>query len=336
VETTQVSQSDAILPRSRRSSLADTIRAILHMREFGIFAFLLLVVIVMGSAQPTFFTLSNFLSMGRQMAQIAIIAVAMTYVLTAAELDLSVGSTFGLCSMTMALLTQDLGIDLWFSLFIALGLGAIIGLVNGLLTTVGRIPSFIVTLGMLSVLRGITLVLSAWPVSRLAHPTFYNVLAGEIGGVPVQLLWMLAIVIVGALALQHTKFGYHVRATGSNRAAAELAGVDVKRVKVMTFILVGVAAAFAGALSFAHLKSVAPVAGAGIELGVIAAVVIGGSSMSGGEGTIIGTFLGAAMLTFIRNGLVQLGGEGRLQESFLGLIIIAAVLIHTHLKQRRE
>ena len=175
--------------------------------------------------------------------------------------------------------------------------------------------------------------MSPWPVSQIDAPLFYAVFSGYVGPIPTQIFWMLGIVIVGWVVMNRTRFGYYVRATGSNKSAALLSGIPVNRIKVTCFVLTAVAAAFAGALQFAHLGSVNPTAGAGAELTVIAAVVIGGTALFGGDGTIIGTFLGAALLTVIRNGLVQLGGEGRLQEAFLGAIIIIAVLLHTQLRR---
>lgn len=308
---------------------------VLGAREFGILVFLLATSLALGVARPTFFATSNVLAMGRQMAEIAIMATAATFLITARELDLSVGSVYGFCSLLMAMLAKNQGLDLWLALLVSLLVAAGIGLINGLITTRGRIPSFIVTLGMLYIVRGAALVMSAYPVARLKHPTFYHVLAGEIAGIPVQIFWMLGIVAVATLVFRRTTFGYYVRATGSNEVAAQLAGIPVNRVKLTAFVGTSVLAAFAGALSFAHLTSVAPTAGAGDELTVIAAVVIGGTSLFGGQGTVIGTFLGAALLTVVRNGLVQLGGEGRLQEAFLGGIIILAVLIHTHVGRRR-
>jgi simple sugar transport system permease protein/ribose transport system permease protein len=315
------------------SRLRDIIRA----REFGIFAFLLLMIVILGILRPTFFTSNNVLNMGRQMAQLTVMAVAMTFLITAQELDLSVGSVFGLCSMMMALLARDYGVDLWLALLIVMGVAALIGSFNGLLVTYARIPSFIVTLGMLYIVRGATLMLSSYPVARLEHPSFFEVLAGDVfGNVPIQIFWMLAFVVVGYLVMQRMTFGYHIRATGSNRGAAELSGIRVRRVKIIGFMLTSMTAAFAGALSFAHLTSVAPTAGTGNELTVIAAVVIGGTALFGGYGTVLGTFLGAALLIVIRNGLVQLGGDGRLQDAFLGAIIIIAVAIHTYLELRRR
>jgi ribose/xylose/arabinose/galactoside ABC-type transport system permease subunit len=317
------------------ASFGATLGRIVRAREFGIFAFLLVMSLAIGSARPTFFATGNLLAMGRQMAELTIMGVAMTFLITAQELDLSVGSIYGLCSLTMALIAQDLGINLWLSLALVLVLAAALGIVNGLITARGRIPAFIVTLGMLYILRGIALVESPWPISGLENPTFFAVLDGKIGMVPVQIFWMLGFVVAGSLVLRRTTFGYHVRATGSNRAAAELSGIRVQRVKVIAFVLTAVTAGFAGAMSFAHLGSASPLAGTGYELNVIAAVVIGGTALFGGQGTVIGTFLGAALLTIMRNGLVQLGGEGRLQDAFLGGIIIIAVLIHTHISLRR-
>jgi ribose/xylose/arabinose/galactoside ABC-type transport system permease subunit len=315
--------------------LGSTVGSIFRAREFGIFAFLVLMSLAIGLARPSFFGTGNLLAMGRQMAELTIMGVAMTFLITSQELDLSVGSIYGLCSLTMALIAQNYGVNLWLALALVLALAAGLGVINGLITTRGRIPAFIVTLGMLYILRGIALIESPWPISGLENPSFFAALDGKIGEIPIQIFWMLGFVAVGSLGLMRTTFGYHVRATGSNRAAAELSGIRVQRVKVIAFVLTAVTAGFAGAMSFAHLGSASPLAGTGYELNVIAAVVIGGTALFGGQGTVIGTFLGAALLTIIRNGLVQLGGEGRLQDAFLGAIIILAVLIHTHLSFRR-
>jgi ribose transport system permease protein len=320
---------------NRPLMLGSTLSSIFRAREFGIFAFLVVMSLAIGFARPTFFAPGNLLAMGRQMAELTIMGVAMTFLITAQELDLSVGSIYGLCSLTMALIAQNYGVNLWLALALVLAMAAGLGVVNGLITTRGRIPAFIVTLGMLYILRGIALVESPWPISGLENPSFFSALDGKIGEIPIQIFWMLGFVAVGSLALLRTTFGYHVRATGSNRAAAELSGIRVQRVKIIAFVLTAVASGFAGAMSFAHLGSASPLAGSGYELNVIAAVVIGGTALFGGQGTVIGTFLGAALLTIMRNGLVQLGGEGRLQDAFLGAIIIIAVLIHTHLSFRR-
>jgi ribose/xylose/arabinose/galactoside ABC-type transport system permease subunit len=309
--------------------------ALVGQREFVILVFLLVICAAIGIARPTFFSTGNLLAMGRQMAEVTVMAVGATFLITSRELDLSVGSVYGFCTLLMASLALNQGLDLWLGLLVSLVVAALLGLINGAITTRGHIPSFIVTLGMLYIVRGGALVMSAYPIARIEHSTFYDVLAGDLFGIPVQIFWMLLVVVGGSLIYRRTTFGYQVRATGSNESAARLAGIPVDRVKLACFVLSAVLAAFAGALSFAHLTSAAPTGGAGDELKVIAAVVIGGTSLFGGQGTIIGTFLGAALLTVVRNGLVQIGGEGRLQEAFLGGIIILAVLIHHNVGRRR-
>src|SRR5918997_3204910 len=225
----------ATLPWGSRAR--GTVGQLVGAREFAILVFLLLISVAIGIARPTFFTTSNLLAMGRQMAEIAIMGTAATFLITARELDLSVGSIYGFCSLLMALLAANQGLDLWIALIVALIVAVALGLVNGLITSVGRIPSFIVTLGMLYIVRGAALVMSAYPVARLPHATFYEVLAGDLFGIPVQILWMLAIVVVGTLVFRRTTFGYWVQATGSNETAARLAGIPVRRVKVICFVL---------------------------------------------------------------------------------------------------
>ncbi|MCO6449529.1 MAG: ABC transporter permease [Caldilineales bacterium] len=336
--TTAETTADTVVnPPPFSARLKETLRNIILAREFGILAFLIIISVLIALVRPTFLTPTNIFNMLRQMSEITIMAVAMTFLITAQELDLSVGSIYGITSFTMALVAAALGVSLWIGLAVAIVLAIIIGLINGLITTKGRIPAFITTLGMLYILRGLTLLMSPWPISGIkGNELFYEVFGGKIGPISVQVLWMLGIVIIGWLVMTRTSFGYHVRATGSNNSAARLSGIAVNRVKVISFIMVALLALLAGTLSFAHLGSVAPTAGAGMELTVIAAVVIGGTALFGGEGTILGTLLGAALLTVVRNGLVQIGGEGRLQEAFLGAIIIVAVLIHTHLRTTRR
>lgn len=324
---------DSAVSTTTRQSFMSWLRSVVRAREFGIFAFLVIISVLIGAVRPTFLAGNNILNMLRQMSEVAIMAIAMTFLITAQELDLSVGSIYGITSFTMAIIAKATGVSLWVGLVIGLILAVFIGFINGLITTKGRIPAFITTLGMLYIYRGLTLLMSPWPISGIeGNELFYSVFSGEVAGVSVQVFWMLGVVIVGWLVMTRTTFGYHVRATGSNNSAAKLSGIPVNRVKIICFILTALAAVLAGALSFTHLGSVAPTAGGGMELTVIAAVVIGGTALFGGEGTIIGTLLGAALLTVVRNGLVQIGGEGRLQEAFLGAIIIIAVLIHTHLR----
>ena len=192
------------------ANLKSTLGSIIRAREFGIFAFLILTSLLIGALRPTFVSGDNLLNMGRQMATTTIMAVAMTFLITSAEMDLSVGSVFGFCTLGMALLTKDFGINLWVALAISLMAAAVIGFINGFIVTRGGIPAFIVTLGTLYIIRGLTLLMSPWPVSGLENPTFYKVLAGDVWGIPVQIFWMLGIVLVGQLVLTRGMFGYNV------------------------------------------------------------------------------------------------------------------------------
>lgn len=322
---------------SRRSSF---LSMLLRQREFGITIFVLLVFMGFSLALPNFATKFNLLNMGRQMSELVVLGAAMTLLLIAQELDLSVGSIYGLISFSLGLLAQNLGLNIWLSMAIVMALAAFIGFVNGVITVYGGIPSFITTLGMMGVLRGITLWLSPWPVNRLEAPLFFEIFGGRVDifgwNVPLQMIWMILIVILGVLLLTRTTLGYQIRATGSNRVAAELAGIPVKRVKIIAFVITAMAAGLAGIFGFAHVNSVAPTAGTGLELTVIAAVVIGGTALFGGEGSVFGTFLGAALLTILRNGLIQMGSDGRLIDTYIGIIIVAAVLIHTHIGHGRR
>ena len=207
-------------------------------------------------------------------------------------------------------------------------MGVLIGLINGLMVTKVGIPSFIVTLGTMSVLRGFALVLAnGWPISDLPDSSFFSVFAGSLFGIPVHTLWMIAVLLISGFVLSRTLFGYHVYATGGNPRAARLMGINTDRVKVMNFVLSAVLASLGGLLTLGFLNSVTPTAGTGLELDIIASVVIGGTALAGGAGSILGTFLGAAIMSTVRNGLVLLGVSAYWQQAAIGLVIVIAVTV---------
>lgn len=314
----------------------ERLRRLYQIREFGILAAAIGLFVALSIARPeTFFTEDNILRVAMQISLLTILATGMTFLFIAGEIDLSIGAMYGLLALTISKMLFDWQWPPWVAMPAVIAIGAGIGSVNGFLTTRFRIPSFIVTLGMLGILRGIALVwIRTPPIGR--SPQFDQVTAGRLfGEIPVQILWMLGVVLIASFVLSRTKFGYHVYATGDNELAARNAGIDTRRVKLLCFVIVGALAGLAASILIGWVHGVSRGYGPGYELDVIAAVVIGGTSLFGGYGTIVGTFLGAALLTIVRNGLVQLGGEGRLQEAFLGAIIILAVLIHTHVGRRR-
>jgi simple sugar transport system permease protein/ribose transport system permease protein len=320
------------------SQLHGAIGRLASFAELGILLAWFVLAGVLTAVTPYFLTETNLLNVSRQMAIVAIVAVGMSYLIISREFDLSVGSTYGLAGIGAGLLVRNVGVNIWLAVAIMLCVGALIGLINGLMVTKVGIPSFIVTLGMLSLLRGVALVLAnGWPVSDLPPASFFDVFGGRLfGRIPMQTLWMMAVLLVGGFVLSKTLFGYHVYATGGNRDAARLMGIDTDRVKIINFVVAGTLAAFGGLISLAFLNSVTPTAGTGLELDIIAAVVIGGTALAGGAGSILGTFLGAAILSTVRNGLVLLGVSAYWQQAAIGLVIVIAVTLDVLSTKRRR
>jgi ribose/xylose/arabinose/galactoside ABC-type transport system permease subunit len=309
--------------------LAAVVRRIFRVREIGILGALVLLWLLLSLATPYFAVQTNLLNISRQMATIAIMAVGMTYLIISREFDLSVGSTYGLAGITTGMMVLNLHMDMWVAAPLVMVMGALFGLVNGSLVTLIGIPSFIVTLGTLSILRGAALVLAnGWPVSDLPDSSFFAVVAGQAFGViPAQTIWMVVVLLIGGFVLAKTKFGYHVYATGGNPRAARLMGIKTKRVKIINFMIMGFLAAFSGIMSLAFLNTVTPTSGVGLELDTISAVVIGGTALAGGSGSVLGTFLGAAIMATVRNGLVLLGVSAYWQQAVIGLVIVVAVTV---------
>jgi ribose transport system permease protein len=266
----------------------------------------------------TFLTEFNLINILRNAALIGIVAVGMTYLLIAGEIDLSVGSVFGFLTVIMGLLVVELGINPWLAMVGVIALGAVIGAVNGLIRTRIGIPSFIVTLAMLVAYRSGALI------ARGRTP-FYEVSGGELFGIlPWHVLWMLAIMALGGFVLARTRFGYHLYATGGNLEAARLAGIDTDRVKLIAFVLTGALCGVIGALLFGYLRVAEPTTGTGFEFRVIGAVIVGGVALTGGRGTIYGGLIGALIISMITSGLVLLGFSQDVGDIATGALIIAA------------
>jgi ribose transport system permease protein len=285
---------------------------------------------------PQFLTTDNLLSIGQQISFIGIVATGMTFLLIAGELDLSVGSMYGFLAIVFAVLVVEHGVNLLVAIAATIALGIVIGFVNGFFTTQFRIPSFIVTLGMLGVLRGAALVIAAGlPVGTVTDETFNTVSAGLFFGntVPAQVFWLAGVMIVAGLVLAFTRFGYQVYATGGNRRAAAHAGINTRRTKLFCFMLTGGLVGLIGVLAVGWLGNANPLTGSGFELQVIAAVVIGGTSLFGGAGSIFGTFLGAAIIGMITNGLILVGVDQYYQQLVTGAIIVAAALLNVTVRR---
>ena len=300
------------------------------VRELGTLAALIVLCVALSFASPYFFTLRNIFNVLQGMSTIGIMAIGATMVLVAAGLDLSVGSVMALGAVVTArLMTYD-GVNPWLAAAAGLTVGLAFGWVNGLLVTRAHIVPFIVTLGTLSVGRGLaylfatgqTGVASNVPM-RDASVGFLG--AGYVGPVPMPVIIMLALVAAAAIFLGSTVLGREIYAVGSNLRAAHLCGIDVDRVQRFTYVAAGGLSALAGIISTGLLSTASTNLGAGVELDVIAAAVIGGTSLSGGEGSVVGTVLGAGIMAVVRNAFVLLGMPLHLQTMIIGLVILLAV-----------
>lgn len=300
--------------------------------------FLLLLVIVFALLEPRFLHPLNLLNILRQVSIAGLIAIGMTFVILTAGIDLSVGSLLALAGMAGALVAKGgfedrfavgesvaSGNPALLALLVALVVGSAGGALQGLAITRLRVPPFVVTLGGLTAFRGATLLLSGGgPISGFA-PDYTWWGQGRIHGIPVPALIFIAAAIVAHIVLRYTRFGNHVYATGGNPVAANLNGVPTARVTLMVYVIVGFCCGLAAFLLSARLNSAEAVAGLGLELTVIAAVVIGGTSLFGGIGNIPGTVVGTLLIGVLTNGLVLLNVSSFVQQIVIGLVLVAAV-----------
>ncbi len=269
---------------------------------------------------------NNLLNIIRQTAIIAVVSVTMTFVLSTGEIDLSVGAVAGLASVVTAMAIDQFGIA--GGILCGLGTGVLVGAVNGWLTTAVGIPSFLTTLAMMGIARGAAMWVSGTAAIPILSKTYTGIFgAGNLGPVPSLLIWVLVIGIAGHIVLRRTTFGRQVLATGGNETAARYSGVNTASIKFRVLMLSSIAAALAGMLYAGRLHSGRFQFGEGDELSIIAAAVLGGTSLFGGAGTVIGSIMGALMIGLINNGLVLMGLEFSQQLIARGAIIIIAVAI---------
>ena len=291
---------------------------------------LLVLCIALSIASPYFFTLRNIFNVLQGMSTIGIMAIGMTIVLIAGGLDLSVGSVLAVGAVLTARLMTYNGVNPWLAVAAGLAAGVGIGAINGLLVTRAKIVPFIATLSTLGVARGLAFVLATGAGTVASNVPMRDagvayLGAGYVGPVPMPVLIMLALVVLSAVLLANTVLGRQIYAVGSNARAARLPGISVERVQLITYVICGGLAALAGVVTTGLLATASTNLGQGVELDVIAAAVIGGTSLSGGEGSVIGTLIGAAIMAVVRNAFVLLGLPLHLQVMIIGVVILLAV-----------
>lgn len=275
----------------------------------------------------SFFSLSNLLNITRQAGAVSVMAIGMVFVIGLGHIDLSIGSVVALSSLITAYILRDTGNPV-LAVIVAIGFGAIVGLFNGLCVTTIGMPAFLTTLGSQAILTGIAMWISATKAVPITHKGFlFWFGSGTIGQVPILLLWAVGATVIGYIVLNNTSYGRKILATGGNATSAKYSGVRVNKITVLAFIYNGCLAAIAGTLYAGRAHSARWDFGSGVEMNVIAAVVLGGTAMSGGTGSAIGALIGSFLIMMIDNGLV-IGGLGVAQQTFMrGIIIILAVAL---------
>ena len=310
----------------------------LHLRatrQLGTCAGLVALCLLLWAATPHFLTVSNLLNVLEQTSINAIVAVGMTLVIISGGIDLSVGSVLAVSGIALAR-ALEAGVPAPLAIAIGLVVGSSCGLLNGVLVTYGRLPPFIATLGMMSVARGAALMLAEGrPISGFSEG-FRALATSRVLMIPAPVIITALIYVVAHLVLTRTVFGRATYAIGGNEEAARLSGVPVWFHKTMVYGVAGLTSAAAAVILTARLNSAQPTAGTMYELDAIAATVIGGTSLLGGEGTLTGALIGALIMGVLRNGLNLLNVSSFFQQVVIGVVIIVAVLIDMSLKRRRR
>jgi ribose transport system permease protein len=295
-------------------------------RPYMLYIAFAILLVVFSLASPFFLSLNNFLNIGRQTTLVSIMAVGMTFIIIARQIDLSVASTLALSGMSAALAMAHISNHWLVGAVAGIGTGAIVGLINGIVTTRLAIPSFLVTLGSLSAARGLAMLVTDTKPVIITDDTYFTVFGeGSLLGIPAPIAWTIAAMIFGILLLHYNIFGRRIYAAGGNPTAALYSGINIKRVTTLAFVLTGSLAGLAALVLSARSHAARPDVVQGMELDVIASVILGGCSLFGGRGFILGTLLGSLIIGTLNNGLVLLNVSSPLQLVIKGAIIVAAV-----------
>ncbi|MBB4571023.1 ABC transporter permease [Rhizobium leucaenae] len=297
------------------------------IRQFSIVVVFFLIVAFFSFASPYFMSWPNWLNLVRQSSINGILAIGVTFVILTKGIDLSVGSVMAIAGMIAAsLVTETNEHIVLIGILAGLAVGAGLGLVNGVLVAAIKVPPFVVTLGMLSVARGLTLIFSQGsPIPNLSD-AYKWIGSGQVMYIPVPIIILFLVFIIGWVVLNYTTFGRYVYAVGGNEKAARTSGISTKIIVGATYVISGLLAGLAGLVLTARTTAALPQAGIGYELDAIAAVVIGGTSLAGGRGSLLGTLIGALIIGTINNGMDLMGVSSYYQQVLKGTIIVVAVI----------
>jgi rhamnose transport system permease protein len=297
---------------------------------------LLIALFGLGLLNDRFLTLDNLLNQGRLMTEIGLIALPMTFVIITGGIDLSVGAVVGLCAVMLGYSWKTFHFPLPLAIVFSLFVGALAGFINGFVITRVRVPPLIMTIATLALYRGLAEGISQAHSVRGYPEWFYFLGQGDLFGVPAQLLLLLVLIVIAGIVLDRTTFGRALYAIGANETAARFSALSVDRVKLIVYTLSGLASGLAAWVLVSRVTTTRMDMGSGYELDVIAAVVLGGTSIFGGSGTIWGTVIGLAMIQLLKNGLALTGVKGDATIVVIGIALILSVLIASSLQRRRD
>lgn len=310
-------------------------KRLMQKRESAMFAVLVLIFAVMSVIKSdTFFTVENLFNITKQISIITIVAVGQTFVLMTGGIDLSVGYSLSLVGIMMAKF-MSIGVDPFLSILLGVLTGVLIGFLNGLFITFLKLPPFIVTLGTANIARGLTyIVTKGFPIAT-NNQFVLDLGNGYLGPIPIMTIVMIAVILVMAYLLRKNTFGLRVLSIGGNETAAVLSGINVRKYKIIVYTIAGILCGIAGIITAGRLNSGNPNAGLGTDMDTIAAAIVGGTSLSGGEGTVVGTLFGALLLGVIKNSLVLLNVNMYWQTVVVGAVIIAVCALDQLAQSKR-
>lgn len=311
------------------------INIVLLLDKYRVLLIFLLLIIVASFLSDAFLTTSNLLNVLRQVSIIAIASVGMTLIILTAGIDLSVGSIMAFAGAVLAGVISA-GVSLPLAIIIALVVGIVLGAFNGFIIAKGKVPAFIATLAVMVIARGMTLVFTEGNPIVVSEPAFRFIGGGTIFGIPFPIILMFVVFAIMYWVLKHTTFGRYIYAIGGNEEASRLAGISVDRVKIAVYALAGLFASISALIYTSRLMSAQPTAGSGMELDAIAAVIIGGTSLTGGKGGVTGTLIGALIMGVLDNILNLTNVSPFYQDIAKGLVILFAVLIDSKLANLKK
>jgi len=303
-------------------------------KNLGTIIALLVLVVIVSLSTPKFLTGSNLLNLLKSNSVNAILCCGMLMAILMGQIDISVGSTVGLSGVMGAYMITNVGAPVWVSVLCCLLVGVAIGLINGFTISYLGIPAFVATLATMSIGRGLTEILSGGVSIRIRNDLYTAIGLSSIGDLSIIVVYAIVFILFTWVLLNRTRFGYYLYAIGGNKLASDYSGVNTKLYNMIPYVLIGVLSSIGGIIWSSRLGSAAATLGSGFEMDAIAAVVIGGTSMSGGVGTVGGTVIGILIIGVITNGLNLMGINSFWQDVFKGLIILTAVIVDVLRKRR--